>query len=240
MTVYGRNSIEEAVTEGVELIEILVDRAKSDRYANLLAEAKRKGIEVRYVADADLAKASRSQKHQGIVATLRLPANVVENATDETDYSAYTSVLALDGITDTGNFGAIVRSALLFGADAVILPNDNSARVTPAAIRASAGAIYRQPIFYVNSLNTHIDLLHAAGFTVLGLEGRGGASLGTIDLPEKVCLVVGSEREGIRKSVRKRCDELVSIPTTGKLDSLNASVAAAVGLWEIYRQRAGK
>lgn len=236
MTVYGRNSIEEALAENVELTEILVDRDKADRYANLMRNAKEKGVSARFVSESDLAKASRSQKHQGIVATLRLPATVTENAGDEFDYSDYSVVLALDGITDTGNFGAIVRSALLLGAGAVVLPNDNSARITPAAIRASAGAMYRQRILYVNSLNTHIDLLHAAGFAVYALEGRNGVPIESLDIPKKVCLVIGSEREGIRKSVRKRCDETVSIPTTGRLDSLNASVAAAISLWEVFRR----
>jgi len=236
LTVYGRNSVEEAITAGLEIQEVLVQRGKADTYSGLLERMRRKGVHITPVDERTLDKESETRKHQGICARLAPIPNIKENEDDYPGWDAMNTVLALDGITDTGNLGAIIRSAALFGCDCIVLPNDNSARITPQTIRSSAGAIYQQKIQFVNNLNTSLVELQAEGFRVFGLAGDSGDSIGDADLSGKVCIVIGSEREGMRKSVRKNCDHLVAIPTTRKIDSLNASVACAVALWEVWRR----
>lgn len=236
MTVYGRNSVEEALAEGLNIQEILVERERKSRYSRVLESARERKIPVRLAENRDLEAFSRSRKHQGIAAAVILPANIHEVDQDSPDWSSMNHILALDGITDTGNLGAIIRSALLMGMDAVVLPRDASARITPAAIRASAGAVYKQPVYYIDNLNYLIDELQEAGYTIYGLAGgKENPGLEQADLAGKVCLVLGAEDKGIRKSVRRKCSGLLSIPTTSRLDSLNAGVAAAIAMWELYK-----
>jgi 23S rRNA (guanosine2251-2'-O)-methyltransferase len=162
---------------------------------------------------------------------------VIEEGSTIEDWKNFDSIITLDGITDTGNLGAILRSALLFGFEAVVLPNDNSARITPQTIRSSAGALYKVKIIYVNNLNTFIEEAKAEAFTVYGLAGEAKDAIQKLEFAKKSLLVIGSEREGMRKSVKHNCDHLVQIPTTRKINSLNASVAAAIAMWEVFRSR---
>ena len=234
MFVYGRNSIEEAITEEIKMTQVLVAKGKEGKYSNLLKRIAEQGIPIKSMLEDAIEKLAKSRKTQGIAAELALPKNIVETDGDDTDWSQYRKILALDGITDTGNLGAIVRSALLLGADAIVLPNDNSARITPAAIKASAGAVYRQTIVYLDSLNKFIDRMTELEFSVFGLAGESKKTICDVELRAKVCIVIGSEREGIRKSVKRKCEDLLSIPTTRKLDSLNASVASAIAMWQLF------
>lgn len=237
LIIYGRNSIDEALLEGLVLNEIMVEQGKEEKFENLIRRIREKGIKLSFLPVKTIDKISGTFKHQGIIAEITTPPNVIESGVTPEDWKTYQAILALDGITDTGNLGAILRSALLFGFEAVILPNDNSARITPQTIRSSAGALYKTKILYINSLNTFIEEAKSEEFTVYGLAGESPASITGVDFPEKVCLVVGSEREGLRKSVKKNCDFLVNIPTTGKINSLNVSVAAAISMWEIFKRK---
>ncbi|MGL5955562.1 MAG: 23S rRNA (guanosine(2251)-2'-O)-methyltransferase RlmB, partial [Brevinema sp.] len=192
---------------------------------------------VSFIAEKELDKISGTQKHQGIAAEMSLPENIItEEQHYERNYHAINRILLLDGITDTGNLGAILRSALLLGADLVLLPKDNSARITPQTIKASAGAIYKIPLAYVDNLKTEIEMMKAEHFEVLALASESKTSLYSFkSQKEKTALVLGSEREGIRKGIKSLCTEKVSLPSTKKLDSFNVSVAAALAmnaLWE--------
>ena len=235
MIVYGRNSIEEALDEGIALKEIAIAKGKEDKFTNIIEKARAKGVPIRSAIYMQLEREAKSSKHQGIIATLDLPPNIIDDPDYEHDWTKYNRMLALDGITDTGNLGAIARSALLLGVEAIILPNDNSARITPATIKASAGAIYKVNIIYLNSLNRFLLELKDADFFSYALVGHEATPITSMNFEGKVCLVIGSEREGIRKSVRNNCDEQVTIPNTGKLDSFNASVASAIAMWEVFR-----
>lgn len=237
MVIYGRNSIEEALEEGLTLREVIVEIGKEEKFEKLIKRLRDKGIKVNFQNTKSVDKASGTLKHQGIIADLPMPANVVEEGATLSDWIDCRSIIALDGITDTGNLGAIMRSALLFGFEAVVLPNDNSARITPQTIRSSAGALYKIKILYLNNLNTFIEEAKAEDFMVYGLAAEAKDPLDQLNFSKKVCMVIGSEREGLRKSVKKNCDFLVSIPTTRKLDSLNASVAAAIAMWEVFRKK---
>lgn len=235
MIVYGRNSIEEALDEGLALKDITIAKGKEEKFEGIMRKAREQGVLVKFAPYAQIERDAKTAKHMGIMAELELPPNIIDDPHAEHDWSAYDRLLALDGITDTGNLGAIVRSALLLGVDAIVLPNDSSARITPATIKASAGAIYRQKVIYLNSLNRFLLEVKEHGFFSYALVGHDAAPITSMNFDGKVCLVIGSEREGIRKSVRNNCDEQVSIPTTGKLDSFNASVASAIAMWEVYR-----
>jgi len=235
--VYGRNSIEEALAEKISLKRVIVERGKEGKFENLIRRLKETGSPVSYMIGKTLFSLAGTFKHQGIIGEMDLPGNVIDNDQVIIDWSSLDSIIALDGITDTGNLGAIIRSALLFGFDAAVLPRDNSARITPQAIKASAGAVYHQKIIYINSLSNFLLKIRENGFNIIGLAGEARSSIQEIDIRGKICYIIGSERKGIRKSVKKLCDELVFIPTTGKFNSLNASVSSAIAMWEFYRKR---
>ncbi|MGL4389121.1 MAG: 23S rRNA (guanosine(2251)-2'-O)-methyltransferase RlmB [Brevinema sp.] len=231
MIVYGRNSIEEAITESLQLTEVWFDTAKADKYPGLRRMIREKNIKATFISEKELDKISGTQKHQGIAAEMVLPENIVtEDKSFTRNYSTIFRVLLLDGITDTGNLGAILRSALLLGAELILLPKDNSARITPQTIKSSAGAIYKIPLAYVDNLKTEIDALKVEGFDVLALTGESKESIHDFKASAKTALIMGSEREGIRKGIKSLCTHKVALPSTQKLDSFNVSVAAALAM----------
>ncbi|MGL4561977.1 MAG: 23S rRNA (guanosine(2251)-2'-O)-methyltransferase RlmB [Brevinema sp.] len=231
MVVYGRNSIEEAVTESLQLSQVWFDTEKADKYPGLRRMLREKNIPMTFVSAKELDKISGTQKHQGIAAKMILPDNIItEDQQYISNYDRISRVLLLDGITDTGNLGAILRSALLLGADAVLLPKDNSARITPQTIKASAGAIYKITLAYVDNLKTEIDGLKGEGFDVIALTGESKDSIYDFKSSGKTALIMGSEREGIRKGIKSLCTHKVALPSTKKLDSFNVSVAAALAM----------
>ncbi len=236
MIVYGRNSIEEAVLENLQLSQVWIDQDKGDKYPGLKKLLREHQIPVKYIHGKELDKISGTQKHQGIAADMLLPDNIItEDKQYEREYHNINRVLLLDGITDTGNLGAILRSALLLGADLVLLPKDNAARITPQTIKASAGAIYKMPLAYVDNLKTEIEYMKAEDFEVLALAGESKVSINNFKSDKKMALILGSEREGIRKGIKALCTEKVFLPSTQKLDSFNVSVAAALAMNALWQ-----
>jgi 23S rRNA (guanosine2251-2'-O)-methyltransferase len=147
-------------------------------------------------------------------------------------------LVALDGVTDPGNLGAILRSAECAGVTGVVLPRHRAVHVTPAATKAAAGAVEHLPIAVVGGLPAALARMRDAGVHVVGLEGQAARSLYDLVGPDgPVCLVLGAEGRGLSRLVRERCDELVAIPMHGRLDSLNVSAAAALACFEIARRR---
>ncbi len=234
MFIYGTNSIIEALRERIELSSIYIDKTKKKKFFSIVKEAEGRGLKINYTFEKEIEKLSHSQKHQGICAEIKLPDNIIEDENNFTFTEEMKKILILDGITDTGNLGAIIRSALLLKADLIILPKDNSARITPQVIKSSAGAVYKQKILYVNNLNTTIISLKEEEYSILGFAGEGEKNITDFNTMDKIVCIIGSEHKGLRKSTKKLCDELVKIPTTGKLDSLNASVASAIAMWELF------
>jgi len=234
MTVYGRNSIWEAIDEGLTISKVYIQNGKKEKFEKIMKQLRDRNIPINFIGEKQLDGIARSRKHQGISAVLKLPPNIVESEKDHTepDWKTFSRIVALDGITNTGNLGAIIRSALLLGTDAIVLPNDNSARITPEVIRASAGALYKETVVYINNLNRFLSARLEEDFEIWGLAEEGQKKIDDLTPPEKLVLVIGNERDGLRKATRKICTHLVSIPTTRKIDSLNASVAAAIAMWE--------
>ena len=240
--VVGRNPVLEALMAGLPVKQAYVAEGaeRDDRLRDILKFAAEHSLPLLQVNRAELDRVTRGLVHQGVA--LQLPAfeyTDVEDIYDAAfDVPSRGLVVALDGVTDPRNLGAIIRSAAAFGAQGVVIPARRSASMTAAAWKTSAGAAARIPVARVTNLNQMLRRASSAGFTVVGLAGEGETPLSGIPgLDGPVVLVVGSEGEGLARLVRDHCDALVSIPITSAVESLNASVAASIALYEISQQR---
>jgi 23S rRNA (guanosine2251-2'-O)-methyltransferase len=149
-------------------------------------------------------------------------------------------LVVLDGIEDPQNLGAIIRSAHALGAHGVVIPKDRAAGVTPAAAKASAGAVEHCPVARVTNLAQAMEALKEAGVWTIATDASGTEELSAVDLTVPTALVIGAEGSGVRPLVRRSCDRTVRIAMKGKVGSLNASASAAIALHEALRQRAGR
>ncbi|HUO85364.1 MAG TPA: 23S rRNA (guanosine(2251)-2'-O)-methyltransferase RlmB [Thermoanaerobaculia bacterium] len=238
MIIYGWNPIHEALRSHPEKIRwIAVLRDGGARTRRLATEAKEAGVAVRSLDRAQLERlVPGGAVHNGVAAEL-----------SEVAYASFEEILArpstetvflLDGIRDPHNLGAVIRVADALGIDLIVIPEHDSVGLTPAAIKASAGASEWVPVAQVTNLARSIEELKERGFWIYAADLRG-EPIDRVDLKGKVAIVLGSEGGGIRKNVRNHCDAAVSIPLRGHVDSLNVSTAAAVLAWEIRRQRGG-
>ena len=199
--------------------------------------AAARGIEVRTVPREQLDRLAAGVTHQGVALTANpLPVLSIEEWLPRAA-APDAIVLVLDGIEDPRNFGGIVRSASACGAAGVLFAKDRSAPISAAALKAAAGAFEYIDLVRVTNLARALEDLQAAGFWSAGLDAAAEQTLWDADLRGKTALVIGSEGRGIRRLVLERCDRRLSIPLTGPITSLNASVSAAVALAECVRQR---
>lgn len=240
--VVGRNPVFEALTAGLPVKQAFVAEGaeRDDRLRDILKFTAEHGLPLLQVTRAELDRVTGGLVHQGVA--VQLPAYEYADAedvlADALDLDGI--VVALDGITDPRNLGAIVRSAAAFGAQGIIIPSRRSASMTAAAWKTSAGAAARLPIAMATNLNRALQQASKMGFTIIGLAGEGDVPVsGAPGLDGPVVIVVGSEDEGLARLVREHCDALVSIPIAGSVDSLNASVAASIALYEVTQQRSG-
>lgn len=235
----GRNAIKEAIDADKAIHRLFVKKGDIEGSLKVIvAKAKEKGIVTSFVPKEKLDDMSENGKHQGVIATC--PAF---------DYADLTTVLRslaksgqppfliiLDKIYDPHNFGAIIRTALACGAHAVIIPKRRSVGITPAVVTSSAGAIEHLPVCRVSNIAQTVDELKKMGIWVAGADVTG-QNLYAAPLTGAIALVIGNEGEGISRLVKEKCDFLVSIPMPGAMSSLNASVAAAVCMYEIVRRK---
>lgn len=241
--IYGVNPVLEAVrrrASEVERLYVVQGSATSRQAGELLAHVRSVGIPVEEVGREDAAAMSHGGAHQGVVAQLRQfkYARLEDLLPPASRASEPLLLVVLDGIQDPHNLGAIIRSAHAFGAHGVVLPKDRSALVSGAVSKASAGATELCPIAQVVNLSRAIDQIKQAGAWIAAADPKGGEPAWDAKLTGALAIVVGSEGEGIRPGVLKHCDLRVSIPMAGRIASLNASVAAAILLYEIARRRA--
>lgn len=236
---YGVNPVREALRGSRKAFELFVQTSGTDhRIAKLTALAEEQGVPVHRRDRADLERLAGNPHHQGVV--LRVAPFAY---TDLEDFlSAHQAddalfLLALDGIQDPQNLGALIRSAACAGVQGVIIPKDRACGVTPVVEKASAGAVETVPVMQVTNLVQALERLKQAGCWAYGLAGEAGKYLYTTDFRGNLVVVVGSEGEGIRPLVRKHCDGLLAIPQYGGVSSLNASVAGGIVLFEAARQR---
>ncbi len=203
------------------------------RLEELIRFAENRGIAITHVPADHLSFLCRNERHQQVAARVSpLPV-----AMDLPPLSGTGFWVVLDGITDPQNLGALARTALCAGADGVIQARDRSSAPTPAASRASAGALEHLPLIRVVNLVRSLQELQDAGIWVTGLDTGGGTDIYDMDFSGPAALVIGAEGKGIRPLVRRHCDFLAAIPQAGPLDSLNASAAGAVAMYEVFRQR---
>lgn len=210
------------------------------RMAEVQALADKRGIVIQRATADQLEDRCGDARHQGVVADVSaFPYSELDTVLPPTPDEGRPApfLLALDSISDPQNFGAILRTAQCTGADAVLLPKDRSVRPIPTVSKASAGALEHTRLIQVTNLASTLDELKTGGFWVAGTDADNGISLFDNDLTGPLVIVIGSEGKGMRPLVRQRCDYLLTIPQVGRIGSLNASTAAAVVLYEAFRQR---
>ena len=240
--VIGRNPVLEALQADLPVRRAyLMEGADRDtRIADILKIAAEKGITLLQASRSELDRLTAGAVHQGVAIQLpeyeyAHPGDLLEDALADDDAPI---VVACDQVTDPRNLGAIIRSAAAFGAVGVIVPERRSAHMTAAAWKTSAGAAVRVPVALATNLNRVLRDYAEAGFVVVGLAGEGEVDIAEIPgVDGPVLLVVGSEGEGLSQLVRKNCDVLASIPIASEVESLNASVAASIALYEVARSR---
>lgn len=240
---YGIHPVTEAIRAGRRrLYEIyLLEAERSERLASIATLAASRSIPIKRLDSDTLTQRCHSDRHQG--AALRagpFPCQMIEDLLRDVAAAASGTpfLLLLDNIQDPHNLGAILRTAACAGVDGIVVPKDRSAPPGPTVSRVSAGALEHATIYRVTNLaDTIIRLQKQTRIWFVGLDPNAGKVLYNADLSGPLGLVVGGEGKGIRTLIRKRCDDLVSIPQVGAVDSLNASVAAAVGIYEAVRQR---
>ena len=239
----GRNPVAEAARAGVPIERVFVlDKVKDDRVEEVIRLASSLGAPVFEVTRKDLDVATDGASHQGVAIEVRgyeytpvddLIAGSVQQA-------GHPLLVALDQVTDPHNLGAVLRSAGAFGGDGVIIPERRSAGVTTAAWKVSAGAAARVPVARATNLVRALEDCKRAGFFVVGLDGGGDAPLRGLPLADgPLVLVAGAEGTGLSRLVRQTCDQIVSIPISSAVESLNAAVATGIALYEVASVRAG-
>jgi len=239
---YGLHAVREALRADRRRVEAVYLARRSDRKLKPIeAQAVSRRIPLHRISTADLTRISGTRHHQGAGARVGpFPLQGLTAVEAALRLPAHRQVLVvLDNIVDPHNLGAVIRTALAVEAAAVVVPKDRAAGPTPAVSKASAGALEHTTLVQVTNIATALNSLKEGGWWVYGLEHSGDRSIFDVELAGPMAVVVGSEGRGIRPLVKKQCDRLVHIPQTGPVASLNASVAAAVFLYEIYRQRTG-
>lgn len=229
----------EALEQGVTIEKIFLLRSASGPEINAIKKLARDyNIPISQVPVEKLDGLTRIQ-HQGVIAwgSLLQYIDLQAGISHIVDQGKTPLFLLLDGITDVRNVGAIARSALCCGAQAIILPTSHAASLTEEAIKTSAGALRKILLCRVPSVPQAIDILRLNGIQILGTQMRGSVPVYESDLTIPSCVVMGAEDTGISKDVLKRADQLIRIPMAAEFDSLNVSVAAGMVLYEALRQR---
>jgi 23S rRNA (guanosine2251-2'-O)-methyltransferase len=237
--IIGLHPIEEAIDAGKSIERILIRKAlRGDHFKDVFEKIRSNDIAFQFVPPQKLDSISR-KNHQGVIALMspvefqnldNLLAQVFEKG-------EVPLIVVLDEINDVRNFGAIVRSAECLGAHAVVIPHKGAARINESAVKASAGALLRMNICQEGNLANVVSTLQSSGLKVVGVTEKGASDLWDVDLTVPICLVMGSEEEGISEKILALTDQNAKIPMTGRIESLNVSVAAGILLTEVGRQR---
>jgi 23S rRNA (guanosine2251-2'-O)-methyltransferase len=240
---YGLHPVEEALKAGRRRFDhVLVARERDDdRLARLVADCRQAGVRVRQEAREQLTQLAGTPTHQGVVALVRPQESLaLEDLFEPTVGPASRLLLALDGVEDPQNLGALLRVADGAGVDGVVLTERRSAPLSPVAIKASAGAAEHLRIARVVNLVRALEDLKRQNIWVIGLDERGTTDYDQFDFTGNCVLVLGREGAGLHDLVRRTCDHLLRIPMAGGVSSLNVSAAGAVVLYEAARQRRAK
>jgi len=240
--IYGINSVTEALKAGGRAFEwVGMAKERHDlRLQRLIEDCRRLSVPVRFLQRTELDRMAGNAAHQGVVAVTSAKhyndlADVIASKRGE-----YSLLVVLDGVEDPHNLGAILRTADAAGANGVVIPERRSAAVSGTVTKASAGASEHLPIARVTNISRTVEELKENNIWTVGLDERAAQTYDSVDYNMDAALVLGGEGKGLHDLVKRKCDFLVSIPMLGKVPSLNVSVAAAVVLYEIVRQRRSK
>jgi 23S rRNA (guanosine2251-2'-O)-methyltransferase len=239
MIIFGIHAVEEALSARQRAFDyVAVASGRGDARIRKIEQLCRSaGVPVRAMPREQLSRLARAANHQGVVAvTAEKQYDNVEDLL-ASKRGQYSFVLLLDGIEDPHNLGAIIRTAEGAGADGIILPERRAVGVTATVVKASAGASEYLPIARVTNAARALEELKQRNLWTIGLDERGDKLYDQLDYKMDCALVLGAEGHGLHEQIRKKCDFLVKIPMLGKVASLNVSVAAAVVMYEIARQR---
>jgi 23S rRNA (guanosine2251-2'-O)-methyltransferase len=242
----GIHAVKEALEAGRAFDRIVIARGRQDtRVEEIVRLAREKNVAVRFEDRGQLDRLAESRDHQGIVGLVAARAaatleDVLAAANADAGHGERGLIVLLDGVEDPHNLGAIIRTALAAGAHGVVIPERRAAGLTDTVARASAGALAHLPVAKVTNLARAMEELREAGYWLIGLDESAEKNYTQADFSSPVGIVLGGEGKGLHELTRKRCDFVVSIPTTGPVKSLNVSVAAGVVLFEVLRQRRRK
>ncbi len=235
----GRNSVSEAIKSERDIDKIYVLKDGDGRLKQIIRQAKALKIVIVETDRKQLDQLSKTGTHQGIIA--QCAATTYVSTLDILSYAEQKGekpfILIADRITDPHNMGAIIRTALAAGVHGIIIPKRRSVGINETVAKVAAGALEHMKIAKVANLVNEIEYLKKQGVWVIGMDLEGAQDIYKSDLTGPIGVVIGSEGEGMSSLVRKSCDFLIKIPMIGEIQSLNASVAAGVTLFEIVRQR---
>jgi 23S rRNA (guanosine2251-2'-O)-methyltransferase len=238
--IYGRHPVLSALENQRHLNRIwITSRLRYDpRFHHLILQAKDNGTVIDEVEPKRLDHLTDGGNHQGIAAQIAPYAYLeLEDLIDQAKTVVDPVIVVADGITDPHNLGAIIRTAEAIGAQGLVIPQRRAVGITSTVVKVAAGALENFPVARVVNLSRALEQLKEAGFWIYGTAATGSEPLHTIKFNGATVLVIGAEGEGLSMLTQRSCDVLVSIPLQGKTPSLNASVAAGMALYEIYRQK---
>ena len=239
--IYGFHSIESLLKTNPEsILKVIIETKRKDKRVNdLIQELRSQKIPFSNTNKNDLDRIAKGESHQGVISEVILPSL----SNEESLYKSISNniskpiILILDSIQDPRNLGACLRSANAAGVDYVVINKDGSAPINAIVHKTSAGAINSLKIFHVTNLSRTIQEIQKRGIWVIGLDSNSESTIYNVNLTDATAIVMGSEGKGIRRLIKERCDQIVAIPMSGNIESLNVSVATGISLFETKRQR---
>ncbi len=237
--VYGRNAVAELLNSNPDRISKIYFQFNTDekRILELFIKAKQHQISIGKASNQKLGDLAKTNKHQGVVALISdVQMMELDDLLQDEALKPFFFILP-DNLEDPHNLGAIIRTAECAGATAILLPKDNAIPINSTVHKTSAGAVSHARLCRIGNVAQTIERLKKHGIWVIGTDAKAKKNYTDFDFTMNCCIVIGSEGKGMRDLVKKSCDELVSIPLLGKTSSLNASVSAAIVMYEVVRQR---
>ncbi|VAW58466.1 23S rRNA (guanosine(2251)-2'-O)-methyltransferase [hydrothermal vent metagenome] len=240
--IFGFHSVESIIrNDPANILQLMVEKNRHDkRIKQLIDYAQSQSISIEYLKKTDLQKQADSHKTQGVAVRYKSSAKIEGKSLEDIIQKENVFLLVLDGVTDPHNLGACLRTADAAGVDAVIVPKDRAAGLTPTARKVACGAAESMLFFQVTNLARTLKQLQENEVWIVGTAGEAEENLFDVKLTGKLAMIMGAEEKGMRRLTRENCDQLIKMPMAGQVESLNVSVATGVCLFEAVRQRTKK